>query len=104
MNESCPNCSQSQSTVLHRDVPGRMLAGVCAALAQHMGWNVSLVRILFVISVAFTGGLVFWVYAAAWAMTPFGANDKSPMTRLIDTIGSLFAPPPQSTNVEKVQL
>lgn len=80
-----------------------MLAGVCAALAQHFGWNVALVRILFVVSIAFTGGLVFWVYAAAWALTPFTANDKSPMTRLIDGIGSLFAPPKTAT-VEKVQL
>ncbi|MGV3620925.1 MAG: PspC domain-containing protein [Archangium sp.] len=85
---------------MHRDIPGRMVAGVAASIAQHFNWDVTLVRVVLVLSVAFTGGLVFWLYAAAWALMPFAPGDKAPFARLIDGIGSVFSPPPR--NVEKV--
>lgn len=97
----CPGCAQRQpDVVLHRDVPGRAVGGVCAALAQHFNWDVTLMRILFVTSVAFTGGLVFWVYAAAWLMTPYAATDKAPLARFVDGLGNVFSPP--RPGVEKV--
>lgn len=89
----CPSCTQRQpDAVMHRDVPGRAVGGVCVALAQHFNWDVTLMRILFVTSMAFTGGLVFWVYAAAWLMTPFKAADKAPLARFMDGLSNLFVP------------
>ena len=35
---------------------GRMIGGVCAGLAQHMGWDVALVRVLLVVLVFFGCG------------------------------------------------
>jgi phage shock protein PspC (stress-responsive transcriptional regulator) len=90
----CPFCAQRQSDVVgfYRDVPGRALGGVCAAIAQHFNWDVTLMRILFIASLAFTGGLVFWVYFAAWAMTPFAQHGKAPLVKLTDALGNLFSP------------
>jgi len=100
----CAHCGQRQGDVvgLYRNVPGRALGGVSASIAHHFNWDVTLMRILFVVSIAFTGGLVFWVYAAAWAMTPFEQNGKSPALKAIDWLGGLFSAP-KSTGVEPVQ-
>lgn len=92
----CPKCTQRQSdAVLHRDVPGKVVGGVCAALAHHFNWDVTLMRILFVSSLAVTGGLVFWVYLATWLMTPFGKTERAPMAKFFDAMGSMFASPRQ---------
>jgi len=90
----CSNCTQRQpDTGLSRDVQGKVLGGVCAALAQHFNWDVTLMRIVFVSSLAVTGGLVFWVYLATWLMTPFRQNARAPMARFFDAVGNMFSPP-----------
>lgn len=43
----------------------RMLAGVCGGIAEWGGWDVTLVRILFVIAI-FVGGLSVWFYPILW--------------------------------------
>ncbi len=90
----CEHCSQRQGDVvgLSRDLPGRALGGVCAALAHHFNWDVTLMRIAFVASLAFTGGLVLWVYAAAWLMTPFEQHGKAPLAKVFDGLAGLFSP------------
>lgn len=49
----------------------RMIAGVCAGIAEYLGWSVGLTRLLFVLvsvlSVAFPGILV---YLVLWIMMP----------------------------------
>ena len=51
----------------------RMIAGVCGGLAEWLGWDVTLVRILYVVvsvlSAAFPGALV---YVVLWIMMPKG--------------------------------
>lgn len=48
---------------------GRMIAGVCAGLALHYGWDLSLVRVLCVLLLLCTGvGLV--AYIIAWVVIP----------------------------------
>lgn len=52
----------------------RMIAGVCGGIAQWLGWDVTLVRVLYVLisvaSVAFPGILV---YLILWALMPRAA-------------------------------
>lgn len=74
----------------YRNVPGRLGAGVCASLAAHFRWNVVVVRVAFVASLAITGGLACWVYLAFWALTPFNAGSKSLGQRLLGAIGPFF--------------
>ena len=56
---------------LHRSRSQRVVAGVCGGLAEWLGWDVTLVRILYVVgsvlSVAFPGILV---YLALWIVMP----------------------------------
>lgn len=56
---------------LQRSSQHRMLAGVCGGLAEWLGWDPTLVRILFVgvslLSVAFPGIIV---YLVLWILMP----------------------------------
>jgi len=58
---------------LRRSSRNRVLAGVCGGLAEWLGWDVTLVRILYVavsvVSVAFPGILV---YIVLWLVMPKG--------------------------------
>lgn len=48
----------------------RMLAGVCAGLAEYFGWDVTVVRLLYVLATfftAFSGGIV---YIILWIVMP----------------------------------
>lgn len=91
----CPFCTQRQpdGPGLYRDVPGRLLGGVTAALAQHFNWDVTLMRVAFAASLAVTGGLALWVYALVWFLTPFEARGRSPATKAMDWLAQLFAKP-----------
>ncbi|MBK9139592.1 MAG: PspC domain-containing protein [Verrucomicrobia bacterium] len=56
---------------LTRPRQGRLIAGVCAGLARHLGWSASRVRLVYILcsilSVAFPGILV---YLALWFLMP----------------------------------
>ena len=52
-----------------RPIRGRVVAGVCAAIANHYGWDVSSVRIAMAVLGLFTGvGVV--LYVALWIAIP----------------------------------
>ena len=53
-----------------RPLYGRMIGGVCAGLAQHMGWDVALVRVLLVVLVFFGCGTPILAYFIAWIVIP----------------------------------
>lgn len=48
----------------------RVIAGVCAALAQHYGWDLSLVRVLAVLLLLVSCGTAMILYFAAWIIIP----------------------------------
>jgi phage shock protein C len=56
---------------LYRSRHKKIIAGVCGGLAEWLGWDVTLVRILFVLvsllSAAFPGILI---YVLLWALMP----------------------------------
>ena len=58
-------------TGLHRSSRNRMIAGVMGGIAERFGWDVTLVRIIFVLtsifSVAFPGIVV---YLVLWVLIP----------------------------------
>ena len=53
---------------------GRQIAGVCIALAQANGWDVTTVRILTILGFVLSSGLVGVAYLAAW----IGIPDETP--------------------------
>ncbi|GAA2001789.1 PspC domain-containing protein [Microbacterium ulmi] len=48
---------------------GRWLAGVCLAIAQRFGWNVTAVRVFALIAFFFFG-LSLWAYIILWILIP----------------------------------
>lgn len=54
---------------LERPMTGRWVAGVCAGLAEYSGIDVSLIRVIFAVTVLF-GGLGAIAYLLAWALVP----------------------------------
>jgi phage shock protein C len=48
----------------------RMIAGVCAGLALHYGWDLSLVRLIAVLALFLSGGTAMLAYFAAWIIIP----------------------------------
>ena len=70
---------------LVRPRKGRVIAGVCSAVAVRFGWNITLVRILTVAAVLFAGLPLGGVYPAldrhpSRALTPFGIRSAPPMS------------------------
>lgn len=55
---------------LVRPLYGRQVAGVCLGLAQANGWDVSVIRILAVIGLVLSSGLIGVAYVAAWLGIP----------------------------------
>lgn len=51
---------------------GRMIAGVCAGIAMHYGWDVAIVRL--VVALLFLcGGISLLLYPVAWIVMPNAA-------------------------------
>jgi signal transduction histidine kinase len=59
---------------LYRQRDGRLVAGVAAGLAEHLGIDVRVLRIGFVVSIVL-GGLGVFLYAAFWAVVPQSTDE-----------------------------
>ena len=57
------------TTSLSRPRTGRMIAGVCAGLADRYGWKPGTVRLLFVLSCLLPGPQ-FVIYLILWMLMP----------------------------------
>ena len=56
--------------VLVRTRGGRMLAGVCAGVADYLGLDVTLVRVIWAVVSVITGGAGVLAYLVAWIIIP----------------------------------
>jgi phage shock protein PspC (stress-responsive transcriptional regulator) len=75
-NERMAHMSTTNGTkVLVRSRKGRIVAGICAGVADYFGWDVTLVRVVAVVSV-FTGAGVL-AYLVAWALIPVEGEETS---------------------------
>ena len=79
---------------LRRPQEGRILAGVAAGLADHLGWDVSLVRLLFVVVTLITQGLGLLVYLAAVLLIPAAEPGATRPTAASRASGELGGRPP----------
>jgi phage shock protein PspC (stress-responsive transcriptional regulator) len=57
------------TATLSRPTSGRMIAGVCAGIAQRYGWQVKTVRLAFVLSCLLPGPQ-FVIYLILWLTMP----------------------------------
>ncbi len=58
--------------MLFRSPSDKLLGGVCGGLAEFLGWNASVVRILWIALTLFTGGGGILAYIALWLLLPVG--------------------------------
>jgi phage shock protein C len=63
------NGSDGQKQLV-RPREGRMVAGVCAGIANYFGLDPNIVRIVFAALTIFSVGLAALVYVVAWAVVP----------------------------------
>ena len=61
---------------LVRPREGRMVAGVCAGLAEYFGLDVTLVRLIVAVVAVITGGVGALAYLVAWVIIP-GEGEKT---------------------------
>jgi phage shock protein C len=62
--------SGNGTKVLVRSRKGRMLAGVCAGVADYFDMDVTLVRVIVAVVCVITGGAGVLAYLAAWLIIP----------------------------------
>ena len=55
---------------LTRSRDNRMLAGVCAGFSDYLGYDVTLVRVIWAVVSILTGGAGVLAYLAAWVIIP----------------------------------
>ncbi len=91
----CHLCRSRQPMPLHRGVPGRMIAGVCAAIARQLGVEPTLIRVAAILLALASVGMVFWAYVLVWVTTPPAPGQEAPIARLFDWVKDLFSPRPQ---------
>ena len=77
----CPACgAPSPAAFARAPLPGqltrshahRMIAGVCAGLALHYGWDLSVVRVIAVLALFVSCGTAMLAYFAMWIIIPDG--------------------------------
>lgn len=80
----CSNCGSAMpppdfaaTRPLIRPRYGRQIAGVCLALARTYRWDVSAVRIIAVLALLLSSGIVGLAYLAAWVGIPEEPPDLS---------------------------
>jgi phage shock protein PspC (stress-responsive transcriptional regulator) len=56
--------------ILVRSRKGRMVAGICAGIADYFGLDVTLVRVIVTVVSIITGGAGALAYLAAWMIIP----------------------------------
>jgi phage shock protein C len=71
----CPYCAQPVASAMVTTQPlvrardGRMIAGVCAGLARHFGWNLTLLRLVWLL-MFLLGGVGGLLYVVLWIVIP----------------------------------
>lgn len=59
----------TSTRTLFRPRDDRMIAGVCSGLARRFGWNVTVVRLLAVLSIVLPGSQLL-IYGICWLVIP----------------------------------
>ena len=68
---------RSRGKVLVRRRDGRMLAGVCAGVADYLGLDVTVVLVIWAVISVITGGAGVLAYLVAWAIIPDEGQQNS---------------------------
>jgi phage shock protein C len=75
--------SGNGTKILVRSRKGRMVAGICAGIAEYFGVDVTLVRVIVAVIAVITGGAGVLAYLVAWAIIPEEGEKTSIAENLI---------------------
>lgn len=73
------NFQQSTSaftTTLYRHPTEKLVGGVCGGLADYLGWDAALIRILWLVATIGTGGGGLLAYLVLWGLLPVGTKES----------------------------
>jgi phage shock protein PspC (stress-responsive transcriptional regulator) len=68
----------------YRSRHGRMIAGVCAGLAEQFGISVTALRLAAVLLVLFGWGTGIIIYIALWVIMPYRSGEPEPLPSVRD--------------------
>jgi phage shock protein C len=77
--------SGNETKVLVRPREGRMVAGVCAGLAEYFGMDVTLIRVIVAVVAVITGGAGILAYLVAWVIIPEDGEKTSVAENLVSS-------------------
>jgi phage shock protein PspC (stress-responsive transcriptional regulator) len=64
------------SRTWYRRRDGKMVAGVCAGLADQFSISVTIIRLAFLLSALLGGGVGFIIYLALWVVMPYRYDEE----------------------------
>ncbi len=78
---------------LYRNEHDKILSGVSSGLAEYLGYDVLLIRILFVLSVPFTGGIGLLAYIVMWIVLPVNNDPAARFSKFNEYFQKQGVPP-----------
>jgi len=76
--------SGNGTKALVRSRKGRMVAGICAGIAEYFGVDVTLIRVVVAVVAVITGGAGVLAYLVAWAIIPEEGEKSSIAENLVN--------------------
>ena len=90
-NADTGNRPHTASQPLERPLEGRMLGGVAAGIADFLGVDPTIVRIVFAVLTVVGGGAGVVLYLAGWLLIPEEGSDRSLASDIVDSLSRSFS-------------
>jgi phage shock protein C len=84
---------------LYRSRSQRMIAGLCGGLSATYGWDLSVVRLIAVLGLLFSGPVIFSAYIIAWMVVPEEPFFTTPVAPPVTAPSAAEATPPASSAI-----
>jgi len=68
---------QYQEKKLYRSEQRKVFGGVCGGLAEYFGWDVTILRVLWVVATIFMLGTGLIAYLVLWLVMPLRSNEAA---------------------------
>ena len=91
---------QSRPQPLRRPTSDRMIAGVAAGIANYLGADVTIIRIVLAV-LTFVGGAGVPIYLACWLLIPEPDVSTSALDRGVQQLRLHKVPPPRQTDPKR---
>lgn len=101
MGEAKWESESSSAGTLYRGGPGRLIGGVCVALARRMGLEPAILRVCFVLALLMTGGSALLAYLSLWVLLPLTPQGRTPAQRVVGWVHRMVGPTEDESRWER---